>query len=230
MKTKILINLICALVILFTSFGVMPLEQPPAQAATIIYVKPGGGTSVGCGSSWANACELQTALANASAGDEIWVAAGTYKPGTNREDTFQLISGVALYGGFAGTETAREQRDWDANSTVLSGDIGVPDDSSDNSYHIVLIGSGVDATTILDGFTITAGNADGSSSSWPNGGGMNIQSYSDPTLTNLIFIGNQAVNYGGGIYMDASSPKLTNVIFNGNSAGDRGGGICTPTL
>ena len=154
MKTRTRINLIIVLVLLVASFGVMPNNQNPAQAATIVRVKPGGSTSTGCGSSWSNACELQTALASASAGDEIWVAAGTYYPGTNREDTFQLISGVALYGGFAGTETAREQRDWGTNLTVLSGDIGVPDDSSDNSYSVVT-GSGVDTSAILDGFTIT---------------------------------------------------------------------------
>ena len=154
MKTKVLINLIFALVILFASFGVMPYEQSPAKAATIVRVIPAGSTSAGCGSTWANACELQTALSNTITGDEIWVVAGTYYPGTNRDDTFQLISGVALFGGFAGTETAREQRNWEANPTALSGDIGVPDDSSDNSYHVVLIGSGVDTTTILDGFTI----------------------------------------------------------------------------
>jgi predicted outer membrane repeat protein len=223
MKTKTWINLVAALILLVASFGVVPLTQSNPLAATIVRVKPGGSTTPGCGATWATACELQTAFTGASAGDEIWVAAGIYKPGTNRDDTFQLISGVALYGGFAGTETSRGQRDWEANPTVLSGDIGVPDDSSDNSYHVVFIGMGVDTTAILDGFTIIGGNADGSG--WPNGGGLIINSYSDPTLTNLIFIGNHAKQYGGGIYMDASGPRVINVIFNGNSAGDSGGGM-----
>jgi VCBS repeat-containing protein len=147
-----------------------------------------------------------------------------YKPGTNREDTFRLISGVALYGGFAGTETSRGQRDWEANLTVLSGDIGAEGDSSDNSYHVVT-GGGADLTltTILDGFTVTGGNADGQS---PNerGGGILIGGYCGPTLTNLIFSGNSAVT-GGGMMNDACSPMLTNVTFSGNFASAEGGGM-----
>ena len=224
MKAKIFINLIIALVVLFASFGVMPHEQSPAKAATIVRVKPGGSTSASCGSSWANACELQTALTSAITGDEIWAAAGTYKPGSNREDTFQLISGVALYGGFAGTETAREQRDWGTNTTVLSGDIGVTDDDSDNSYHVVSCG-GVDATTVLDGFTITGGNAP--SISWPSyytyGGGM--YNFGSLTLANVTFDGNQAVNGGGMYNSENSRPTLTNVTYSNNQASTQGGGM-----
>ena len=67
----------------------------PAHASSVLYVQPGG--TGGC-SSWADACGLQTALTDAVAGDEIWVAEGTYKPtsGTDRTATFQLKSGVAL--------------------------------------------------------------------------------------------------------------------------------------
>src|SRR5262245_44082982 len=92
------------------------------------------------GLSWADAfTDLQVALTTAQAGDEVWVAAGTYKPtsGTDRTTSFVLVEGVALYGGFAGTETARDERDWAHQLTQLSGDIGVPGDSSDNSYHVV---------------------------------------------------------------------------------------------
>jgi hypothetical protein len=71
---------------------------------------PAGATSGACGSAWGTACGLQHALNDiAVSGDELWVAAGTYKPttGSDRSATFQLKAGVALYGGFAGTETLR---------------------------------------------------------------------------------------------------------------------------
>jgi hypothetical protein len=76
----------------------------------IIYVKSG---STGNGSAWNNAYgSLATAIAAAVAGDEIWVAAGTYKPttGTDRTASFNLKNNVGIYGGFAGTETTRNQR------------------------------------------------------------------------------------------------------------------------
>ncbi|MFA5873963.1 MAG: choice-of-anchor Q domain-containing protein [Anaerolineales bacterium] len=194
------------------------LDVSPAHAAGIRYATPGG---TGDCSSWANACVLQTALAGAVSGDEIWAAAGTYKPttGADRAATFQLKNGVALYGGFAGTETARNQRNPAANVTTLSGDIGTAGDNSDNSYHVVTGATGA----TLDGFTITAGNANGQ---YPNyfGGGMYTYS-SSPTLTNVTFSGNSAGQYGGGMYNYSGSPKLTNVTFSGNSATYYGGGM-----
>jgi hypothetical protein len=172
---------------------------------------------------------LQTALTTAISGNEIWVKAGRYKPttGTDRSATFQPIDGVAVYGGFAGTETAREQRNPAANLTTLSGDIGTPGDNSDNSYHVVTGATGV----TLDGFTIKAGNAN---SAYPNdsGGGMYNRD-SSPTLTNVTFSGNSA-NAGGGMYNYSGSLTLTNVTFSGNSAAWKGGGMfnysSSPTL
>ena len=73
---------------------------------------------------WADACTLQTALSLAFSGDEIWVQAGVHSPQAGPTDTFTLKNGVAVYGGFAGTETLLTQRDWNANLTTLSGDIG----------------------------------------------------------------------------------------------------------
>lgn len=201
---------------------VLALPVPKVQGAgSIIRVSPTGNTSGSCGSDWMNdTCDLQYALTTvAQTGDELWVKEGTYYPSTDgdRMDTFQLRSGVALYGGFAGTETAREQRDWEENETILSGDIGNTGDSSDNSYHVVT-GSGTDETAILDGFTITGGNADDATVTNQEGmwGGGMLNSNGSPTLRNLVIRENLA-GVGGGIYNENSSPTLTNVTFSSNS-------------
>ena len=194
----------------------------PSQAAsaTLLFVRPGGGG--GC-TSWVDACELQAALAAASSGSEIWVQAGVYKPtvGADRTISFALKSGVALYGGFTGSENERAQRNWATNVTTLSGDIGVVGDISDNSYHVVS-GSGVDATAVLDGFTVTGGNANGGTTN-DYGGGIYINA-SSPTIANIIAKNNSAA-YGGGMFNTISSPTLTNVTFSANQAGSRGGGV-----
>ena len=139
------------------------------EVQIVLLAAPGGQTSGAC-NSWANACELGYALTSAVSGQELWVAAGRYTPtsGTNRSLSFNLKTGVALYGGFAGTETARDHRDPASNVTTLSGDLNGDDvgftNNGENSYH-VLSNSSVDSTAILDGFTISGGNANGTSPS-----------------------------------------------------------------
>jgi hypothetical protein len=154
----------------------------------------------------------------AVSGDQIWVKAGTYKPtsGTDRSISFVLKNGVAIYGGFNGTETLLSQRNPAANVAILSGEIGAAG-TSDNSFHVV-IGSGTDSTAVLDGFTVTAGNAtsDKGGGMWNYGG--------SPTLRNMIFDANSA-DYGGGMYNEInSSPVLTYVTFSNNQVGDFGDG------
>lgn len=187
----------------------------------IQYVKPIASGLGNC-SSWANACILQTALTNAVSGDEIWVMQGTYKPtsGADLTATFQLKSGVTVYGGFAGTETARAQRQSSLyNATILSGDIGVVGNKSDNSYHVVIGAS----NAVLDGFTITAGNAYGIDA-YSNGGGMYNYNTSSLTVTNITFSDNSASSLGGGMYnYNNSSLTVTNVTFSDNSANFGGG-------
>jgi parallel beta-helix repeat protein/predicted outer membrane repeat protein len=224
--------------------GLLVVGSPPspvslaAPAGTPLHVQPGG---TGDCSDWGtSACELQTALSLAVAGDEIWVMAGTYlpdyDPGTgthtgDRNATFQLVSGVALYGGFPATGTpGKGERDWVLNPTTLSGDLLGNDGSDftnygDNSYHVVT-GSGTDATAVLDGFTVSGGNANGSDPD-NRGGGMYNDSGS-PTLTHLTFSGNTAkasgTGWGGGMYnYDQSSPELTHVTFSDNEAWAGGG-------
>lgn len=193
------------------------------------------------GSSWTKAYRyLQDALAKANSDPriaEIYVAEGTYRPdettagpsGTgSRGATFRLINKVALYGGFAGTETTREQRDWQTNKTILSGDLNDDDvgfkNNGENSYHVVTA-NGTNATALLDGFTITAGNANGDV--WPDdgGGGMNNHDGS-PTITNCIFRNNVCFADGGGMRTwGKSRPKVTNCAFIDNSSKQEGGGM-----
>ncbi len=185
------------------------------------------------GTSWANAyTDLQSALSAAASGDEIWVAAGNYKPttDTDRAISFNLKNGVKIYGGFAGTETLLAQRNPATNVTTLNGDIGVPYDPSDNSYHVISA-ENVSTSTVLDGFTIKNGNANGGA--FLMGGGM-INTSSSPTLANLTFSDNMAASDGGGMFNHGSSePTLSNVKFSNNSA-KWGGGLSNfhsnPTL
>ncbi len=180
-----------------------------------------GGTCSG----WDDACpNLQTALGLAVSGDEIWVVAGTYKPGTPRTATFQLKNGVEVYGGFKGNEDRATfdlaDRDFVADETILSGDIGVAGVPSDNSYHVVT-GSGTGATAVLDGFTITAGNANGAD---PNdrGAGM-YNSSGGPTVTHCTFSGNTSTFGGGGMHNKSGSPTVAHCTFSGNTATHGGG-------
>ena len=130
----------------------------------VSYVTPDGAGD-NSGDSWGNAIpgkDLKSAIAN-TASEQIWVAAGTYKPNdanpsnVSRAQSFTLRNKLAVYGGFAGTETDTAQRDIAAHPSVLSGEIGKSGDF-DNCQH-VLRTSGLDASAILDGFTITGGNA-----------------------------------------------------------------------
>ncbi len=185
-------------------------------------------TGANDGSSWTNAyTNLQQALNPAQhIGDtiEIWVAEGVYKPsaGTDRAATFRLVQNVAIYGGFRGGETTLNERDWRSNITTLSGDIGVTGDASDNSYHVVS-GLEVGRTAVLDGVTITAGNANGDWTQDKSTGGGLFNFNAQPTIRNVIFSDNRAGD-GGGIGNRRASPILANLLFLRNSAG-RGGGM-----
>ncbi len=227
---------------------VLPLA-PAHASGTIRYVvpeAPAQGTCV----SWATACSLSHALSIAVSGDQIWVKKGVHKPprvlsGDPRQSSFVLKNGVALYGGFAGTETALNQRDWTVNITVLSGDIDNNDRTDangvitttanivgNNVYH-VLRSTNVNSTAVLDGFIVTGGQANGTNPR-NSGGGMQNVTNSSPTLTNVIFIGNTATDDGGGMgnYFN-SNPILTNVTFSGNTANNGGGMVnvnSNPTL
>ncbi len=124
----------------------------------IIYVDQHATAGAHNGTSWNNAyVDLQNALAAAKPGDQIWVSEGTYYPtnGSDRSDSFKMVSGVELIGGFSGKETLVTQRNWQKNKTILSGNIGDKNDQKDNSYHVV-VGAN---NAVLDGFIVEDGYA-----------------------------------------------------------------------
>ena len=214
----------------FTSTGTLP-QCPPGN---VLYVDD-SATGSNDGSSWANAIpNLQSAFTRLCPGiTQVWVAEGTYKPttSTDRNATFQLVNGLALYGGFAGTETLLSQRNVSAHVTMLSGDIGILLTNNDNSYHVVT-GSGTDSTAVIDGFTINRGNADGGATT--SGGGMSNLSGS-PTVENCRFIDNNASLFGGGMHNRLGSAVVRNCVFGGvgadegNTASASGGGVYNET-
>jgi len=220
----------------------------------LIYVDGTAGDDADNGSTWALGKKtVQAALDAARAQLEksniqscqVWVKAGTYVPtvGSARNKTIALRTNVALYGGFAGTETELAARKPNDNKTILSGDLGTVGDTSDNAFHVV---TAADHTTI-DGFTITGGNAVGSEDAVSGGGMLNQSLF--VTIANCTFANNRAIlgggldtsggearvsnctfsqneaELGGGLYILSSSPVLTNTTFINNAAARRGGGI-----
>ncbi|MEN0051380.1 MAG: hypothetical protein AAF806_30220 [Bacteroidota bacterium] len=187
-----------------------------ALQAQIIYVDV-QATGNNDGTSWADAfTDLQDGLdAISPTAMQIWVAQGTYLPSqdnpassntTSRDFTFYMATnGTKLYGGFNGTETTLAQRDIAAFPTILSGDIGIPNENSDNVFHVVYINGGtangnITNATVLDGFTIQAGNADAAATSVNNrgdgifadgNGGSNV---CNPRVANCSFVNNGAAS------------------------------------
>jgi len=213
------------------------------QGPMIIFVDD-DATGANNGLSWTDAYKfLQDALTIGSKGCEIRVAQGTYKPDQTtslipsggRTATFQLKNGVILKGGYAGvTEPRPDVRDVNTYESILSGDLLGNDASAspidprlDNSLHVIT-GSGTDATAVLDGFTITAGNANQVNpylSPYAHGGGM-FNEGGSPTVANCTFTANSAAYFGAGICnWQSSSPTLTNCTFADNWADNRGGGV-----
>ena len=148
------------------------------QAQIIHYVKPDDGRTPKDGLSWVTAydqSQLQQAVYDADAASgidkQVWVAAGTYKPGTNRYTSFYMRDNVTIYGGFTATGSpTMTSRNPDSFTTILSGEIGDPASTADNAYAVVLNSDfalygpnskAVGPTAILDGFTITGGQARG---------------------------------------------------------------------
>ena len=199
-------------------------------AQSTIYVDEGLTTGLNDGSSWADALQtddgVRLALLQSVSGDQIFVKEGTYYPttGTSRSLAFNLKTGVELYGGFVGTESDPSERlPLGDAPTILSADLNENDGLgtiTDNSYHVVN-GLNSNATAVLDGFTVTGGNANGGTNS-DRGGGIICLGSTSPTIRNCHFLSNRCTFGGGAAYINGS-PTFTDVIFEDNFGGSFGG-------
>lgn len=220
-----------------------------SRPAKIIYVDD-GAAATGSGLSWDSAFRcLQNALADAESGDEIRVGQGVYRPDLeqvcgrfgcegepnasgDREATFQLKNGVTIKGGYAGLgQPDPNARDIEFYETILSGDLNGDDgpdfaNNSENSCSVVT-SSYTDSSTVIDGFTISGGNADDSggpeySHPGSNGAGM-FNSHGNPIVSHCTFRGNRARLHGAGIAnVYYGRPKVTYCTFTRNQAAEGG--------
>ncbi len=217
-----------------------------------VYYVDSTGNDSNDGSGWGPAHALATVSAAATAagylaptlnsdssGNDIWVAAGFY-PDSAGGGRVTVNGGTEIYGGFAGTETAREQRNPAVNTTVLDGC---------QTCTVVSIGQyALASDTVVDGFTIQNGLdsggygggicCDSAAATVSNcviqentaayGGGLWTSSDSSPSVSNCVITGNTADDgSGGGICCTDGTPSITNCVISGNASTQGGGGICT---
>jgi virulence-associated protein VapD len=195
--------------------GVVDLGCYEYSNSEVIFVNQ-DATGANTGASWYNAyADLQDALATYTEEKEIWIAGGVYVPTSTSDRTisFNLPANVEIYGGFSGIELLREARDWQINSTILSGKIGSAN-ADDNSYHVLEINNA--NAVILDGLRIKDGFANGSSPD-SHGAAFRIEA-TDVHLRNCQ-VSNHYASYCGGVFVDTGSQLYaTDCLFSDNTA------------
>jgi len=164
----------------------------------------------GAGTGWASPFKtLQQAVDASSAGDEIWVKKGTYLLSAQ----VLVDERVSLYGGFAGTETLRTQRNPTLNLTKIDGN---------NSVRCLYVNVN---NVVIDGFTITRGVTAGTDRgaalfNTVAGSGTNT------TVSNCTFTYNHCPgNSGGAVYNEQGRMTISGCTFQGNTSNNRGGAI-----
>jgi hypothetical protein len=193
---------------------------PSSSAQTALRVDARASHEPHDGSDWNHAFQtLQEALAAASdpaTTYHILIAGGGYRPDEtalgvhsgSRAATFLIRNKVSLLGGFAGVEDdpSTDVRNIDRYATELSGDIGLPDEPTDNSFHVVTVDGTVSSASVLDGFDVVDGNATGA----PHPAGSCIYSPDggNPRLVNVNATRGRAFS-GGAVYINAPGRAVT---------------------
>jgi hypothetical protein len=207
----------------------------------------GANNGVDWDSAFTNLQDALNAARTCSVIDTIKVAQGTYYPSDStfyydvcgnliiafppdRSISFNIPDSLVVQGGYPQGGGVRDI-DCGNNKTILCGDVDRNGDTMNNAYHVVTTNF-VSDKTVLDGFCISGGNANGA---FPDndGGGWKNEGYgpnkrSNPTILNTIIRGNHAANFGGGMFNDGpqsgtASPILKNVIISENTANFGGG-------
>ena len=217
--------------------GGICLAAVPARAGNV-YVDANATGPAHDGTSWCQAyLTLDEALESASLFDSILVAGGTYTPDPTglfdpRDATFHLRKFVEIYGGYAGCGAADpDERDLRLYETILSGDLDGDDgtlggDNSENCYHVVTGSSPLqptDQSAVLDGVTITAGNANLLQSGFRDRAGGFISNSGDPSLRRCRIVGNEGKRAGGVYNYVSDTTFIDCVIANNTSSGGAGG-------
>jgi cysteine-rich repeat protein len=181
----------------------------PSICRCVVYVNGASISGDRTGARWSQALAsvqngVETAV-NQTGTCEVWVAAGTYAVyETSVYDTIDLYSESQIYGGFAGNETARSERDWTLNVTVLDGTN--PTSPDFGTRHVVSVQGAQDV--IFDGFTVTGGGGPQS-----NHGGAGL--FADNAvleIRNCTFVDNQG-EHGGAMELEGSTSTVTDCTF-----------------
>lgn len=175
-----------------------------ASTAPVIYVDA-NATGAGDGSSWADAyTTIQEGAAAAVAGDEVWVAASTYIRQSG-DTLLTLPAGVSFFGGFAGGETNRGERDPWLNQTILDGQADT----------CLVVDSPSGGT--LDGFVIQGGDTSpGGTYCGGNAAGIE-HAAGDLVIRGCTIRDNHGYN-GGAILADGGTVTIDSCLIHDNSA------------
>ena len=149
------------------------------------------------GHSWTDAThELSVALELAGCRnvDSVLIAQGTYLPNliNDRQGSFILPDSTSIFGGFPSGGATFSLRNPLTHVTRLSGDLGIANNSADNTYHVVKIDSAAH-DVLLDGVSISHGNANGTGD---NREGAAVFCLGDLTMHNVIINNNTGLADG----------------------------------
>jgi hypothetical protein len=199
------------------------LAVPVGASAAILRVNPSTGDDSNSGTDWETDAfrTIEGAITAASDDDEIWVRYGTYY--TPTMGSYKYISvprSVAIYAGFAGTETERNQR----NPRYYTATVDAS--NSGGNSHGFYVDPGTAGQVVIDGFTIRDGWAMGYGNH-ASGGGINV-------ISGAVIIANCDLRFnyaywGGGIHVGGSSATIVNCSVHHNDATNYGGGINSST-